>query len=59
MDCRSGKCISYVWAGDGHHLSHFDGNGFTLVNKPGLDDFVSVKVDRHHQLWIASGGLPA
>ncbi|QNI31728.1 histidine kinase [Alloacidobacterium dinghuense] len=46
-----------LWAGDGHRLFHFDGNGFTRVNKPGLGNFVSVMVDSHHRLWMASGGL--
>jgi signal transduction histidine kinase/ligand-binding sensor domain-containing protein len=46
-----------VWAGDGHHLFHFAGSGFTQVKDPGLGNFVSVTIDSHHRLWMASGGL--
>jgi signal transduction histidine kinase/ligand-binding sensor domain-containing protein len=46
-----------VWAGDGHHLFHFDGSGFRRVKDPGLSNFVSVMVDSKHRLWMASGGL--
>lgn len=46
-----------VWAGDGHHLFRFDGVGFQRVNDPGLGNFVSILVDSHHRLWMASGGL--
>jgi signal transduction histidine kinase/ligand-binding sensor domain-containing protein len=46
-----------VWAGDGHHLFRFDGHGFQPVKNPGLGNFVSVMVDSHHRLWMASGGL--
>jgi len=46
-----------VWAGDGHHLFHFDGSGFRPVRDPGLGNFVSILVDSHHNLWLASGGL--
>jgi signal transduction histidine kinase/ligand-binding sensor domain-containing protein len=46
-----------VWAGDGHHLFRFNGRGFQPVKDPGLGNFVSVTVDSHHRLWMASGGL--
>ncbi|MDT7812284.1 MAG: hypothetical protein QOJ42_2200, partial [Acidobacteriaceae bacterium] len=46
-----------AWAGDGHHLFHFDGSGFQPVKDPGLSNFVSVMVDSRHRLWMASGGL--
>jgi signal transduction histidine kinase/ligand-binding sensor domain-containing protein len=46
-----------VWAGDGHHLFRLDGGGFQLVRNPGMGNFVSVLVDSHRRLWMASGGL--
>jgi len=46
-----------VWAGDGHQLFRFDGSGFRRIRNPGLGNFVSVMVDSHHCLWMASGGL--
>jgi signal transduction histidine kinase/ligand-binding sensor domain-containing protein len=46
-----------VWAGDGHHLFQYNGTGFARVHKPGLGNFVSVLIDSHHRLWMASGGL--
>jgi len=46
-----------LWAGDGHHLFRFDGKGFTQIEKPGLGNFVSVMIDSHRHLWMASGGL--
>ena len=46
-----------VFAGDGHRLFRFDAGSFHKVEKPGLDNFVSVLVDHQHRLWMASGGL--
>jgi len=46
-----------VWAGDGHHLFRFDGTRFAQVKNPGLGNFVSITIDSHHRLWMASGGL--
>jgi signal transduction histidine kinase/ligand-binding sensor domain-containing protein len=58
-DCRLVYADRFgdLWAGDGHHLFHFDGSGFATVAKPGLGNFVGVTVDSHHRLWMASGGL--
>ena len=58
-DCRLVYADPFgdLWAGDGHHLFRFDGSGFAHVAKPGLGNFVSVMVDSHHRLWMASGGL--
>ncbi|HMD19740.1 MAG TPA: two-component regulator propeller domain-containing protein [Alloacidobacterium sp.] len=58
-DCRLiyADRFGEVWAGDGHHLFHFDGNAFQDVKDPGLGNFISVMVDSHHRLWMASGGL--
>ena len=46
-----------VFAGDGHRLFRFDGQAFVQVSDPGLGNFVSIMVDHHRQLWMASGGL--
>jgi signal transduction histidine kinase/ligand-binding sensor domain-containing protein len=46
-----------VWAGDGHHLFHFEDSGFKQIGNPGLGNFVSVMIDSRHRLWMASGGL--
>ncbi|MGB8537220.1 MAG: two-component regulator propeller domain-containing protein [Acidobacteriaceae bacterium] len=46
-----------IFAGDGHRLFRFDGQMFQQVKNPGLTNFVSVMVDSHRQLWMASGGL--
>jgi signal transduction histidine kinase/ligand-binding sensor domain-containing protein len=49
--------LGSVFAGDGHRLYRFDGQGFVRVNEPGLGNFVSVMVDHQRRLWMASGGL--
>jgi signal transduction histidine kinase len=46
-----------MYAGDGHRLFCFDGQKFKQVKNPGLTNFISVIVDRHRRLWMASGGL--
>lgn len=46
-----------MFAGDGHRLFRFDGQMFQQIENPGLTNFVSVMVDRHRRLWMASGGL--
>ena len=46
-----------VWAGDGHQLFRFNGQGFEKQKGPGLGNFVSVMIDSDHRLWMASGGL--
>ena len=46
-----------VFAGDGHRLFRFDGQGFTEIPNPGLGNFVSILVDHEKRLWMASGGL--
>jgi signal transduction histidine kinase/ligand-binding sensor domain-containing protein len=46
-----------MFAGDGHRLFRFDGQKFQQVKNPGLTNFVSVMVDSHRRLWMASGGL--
>jgi signal transduction histidine kinase/ligand-binding sensor domain-containing protein len=46
-----------MYAGDGHRLFCFDGQKFQQVKNPGLTNFISVMVDRHRRLWMASGGL--
>jgi len=46
-----------VFAGDGHRLFRFDGQGFVQASDPGLGNFVRIMVDHQRQLWMASGGL--
>jgi signal transduction histidine kinase/ligand-binding sensor domain-containing protein len=46
-----------VFAGDGHRLFRFDGQGFAQIPNPGLGNFVSVLIDHRNRLWMASGGL--
>lgn len=46
-----------VFAGDGHHLFLFDSQSFVQQPKEGPDEFVSVMIDSHGSLWMASGGL--
>jgi signal transduction histidine kinase/ligand-binding sensor domain-containing protein len=46
-----------MFAGDRHHLFRFDGQKFQQVKNPGLTNFVSVMMDSHRRLWMASGGL--
>jgi signal transduction histidine kinase/streptogramin lyase len=58
-DCRLlySDRAGVVWAGDGHRLFRFDGNGFALVANPGETNFVSMMIDSHNRLWMSSGGL--
>jgi signal transduction histidine kinase/ligand-binding sensor domain-containing protein len=46
-----------LFAGDGHHLFLFTHEHF--VNQPhsGTEEFIQVLIDRHNNLWMASGGL--
>jgi ligand-binding sensor domain-containing protein len=46
-----------LFAGDGHKLFRFDGRAFSIIQNPGMDNFVSVLVDHRRQLWMASGSL--
>jgi signal transduction histidine kinase/ligand-binding sensor domain-containing protein len=46
-----------IFAGDGHHLFLFSGNGFLRQAKSGVGEFVGLLLDRSGQLWMASGGL--
>lgn len=46
-----------IFAGDGHHLFLFSGNGFVQQAKSGVSEFVGLLLDRSGQLWMASGGL--
>ena len=46
-----------LYAGNGHKLFQFDGHSFLEMPNPGLNNFVSLMVDRERRLWMASGGL--
>jgi signal transduction histidine kinase/ligand-binding sensor domain-containing protein len=46
-----------IFAGDGHHLFLFTGEHFVKQPNSGTEEFVNVLIDRHNDLWMASGGL--
>ena len=46
-----------IFAGDGHHLFLFAGEGFVKQPNSGTEEFVNMLIDRHNNLWMASGGL--
>jgi signal transduction histidine kinase/ligand-binding sensor domain-containing protein len=46
-----------IFAGDGHHLFLFAGEDFVKQPNSGTEEFVKVLIDRHNNLWMASGGL--
>jgi signal transduction histidine kinase/ligand-binding sensor domain-containing protein len=46
-----------LYAGDGHHLSMYEKDNFTVTGKQGPDELVDVMKDHSGGLWIASGGL--
>jgi ligand-binding sensor domain-containing protein len=46
-----------TFAGDGHHLFLFIDGRFVDQPNSGTEEFVQVLIDRHNDLWMASGGL--